>query len=151
MIRARQNRGVLELCIDRPDKRNALSHAMYDELTRLLAAAQADAGCAAVILHGAGGIFTAGADIQDFQTRRGHEDSPAVRFLRQLAALDVPVIAAVEGPALTLRAYDGRVQTVRLKTTLGLKVGQHTSWCEEDCRELHVWAAVPVERVGAGK
>lgn len=104
MIRARQTQGVLELCIDRPDKRNALSHAMYDELTRWLAAAQADVDCAAVILHGAAGMFTAGADIQDFQTRRGHEDSPAVRFLRQLAALDVPVIAAVEGFAIGIGA-----------------------------------------------
>lgn len=104
MIRSHAKPGVLEICIDRQDKRNALSHAMYDELGRLLDAAQADPACAAVILHGAGGMFTAGADIQDFQTRRGHEDSPAVRFLRRLAALDVTVIAAVEGFAIGIGA-----------------------------------------------
>jgi enoyl-CoA hydratase/carnithine racemase len=104
MIRSHASNGVLEICIDRPDKRNALSQAMYDELARLLDAAQADAECAVVLLYGAGGMFTAGADIQDFQTRRGHEDSPAVCFLRKLAALDVPVIAAVEGFAIGIGA-----------------------------------------------
>lgn len=104
MIRSHNHQGVLEICLDRPDKRNALSHAMYDRLGELIEQADADGACAAVILHGAGGMFTAGADIQDFQTRRGHEDSPAVRFLRKLARTDVPVIAAVEGFAIGIGA-----------------------------------------------
>lgn len=100
MIRSHIDQGVMEICLDRPDKRNALSHAMYDQLGELIDQAGADDQCAAVILYGAGGVFTAGADIQDFQTRRGHEDSPAVRFLRKLARTDVSVIAAVEGFAI---------------------------------------------------
>ncbi len=104
MIRSTMDNGLMEICIDRPDKRNALSHAMYDRLSELVDQASADAGCSAVILHGAGGMFTAGADIQDFQTKRGYEDSPAVRFLRKLAKTDVPVIAAVEGFAIGIGA-----------------------------------------------
>ncbi|MDW5444901.1 enoyl-CoA hydratase/isomerase family protein [Polaromonas sp. SM01] len=104
MIRSHVANGVMEICIDRPDKRNALSHDMYLELGRLVDAAGADATCAAVILYGAGGLFTAGADIQDFQTKRGHEDAPAVVFLRALARANVTLIAAVENFAIGIGA-----------------------------------------------
>lgn len=104
MIRSELHNGILDICFDRPDKRNALSHAMYDRLAGLMDQVENDPSCSAVILHGAGGMFTAGADIQDFQSRRGHDDSPAVRFLRKLARIDVPVIAAVEGLAIGIGA-----------------------------------------------
>lgn len=104
MINFCSENGVIEICIDRPEKRNALSHAMYDRLGELIDQASGDSQCSAIILYGAGGIFTAGADIQDFQTKRGHEDSPAVRFLRKLARTDTPVIAAVEGFAIGIGA-----------------------------------------------
>lgn len=100
MIRANWVGDVLELTIDRPDKRNALSHVMYDELARLVEEASAKERCAAIILSGAGGMFTAGADIGDFQSKRNHDDSPAIRFIRALVRTDVPVIAAVEGFAI---------------------------------------------------
>ena len=103
-IQANNVGNVLEICIARPEKRNAISAAMYQELTRLLDEANADKECAAVIVHGAGGHFTVGADINDFQTRRGNEDSPAVTLLRKMAAIDVPLIAAVEGLAIGIGA-----------------------------------------------
>ena len=103
-IQANNVGNVLEICIARPEKRNAISAAMYQELTRLLDEANADKECAAVIVHGAGGHFTVGADINDFQTRRGNEDSPAVTILRKMAAIDVPLIAAVEGLAIGIGA-----------------------------------------------
>jgi enoyl-CoA hydratase/carnithine racemase len=99
-IEARYDGNIKEICISRPEKRNAISRSMYDELTRLIDEAQSNEDCAAVILYGAGGNFTVGADINDFQTRRGNEDSPAVTFLRKLAEVDVPLIAAVEGLAI---------------------------------------------------
>lgn len=100
MIRAEWSGDVLELVIDRVDKRNALNHAMYDELNHQVQQASANAQCAAIILSGAGGMFTAGADIGDFQTKRNHEDSPAIRYIRALMRTDVPVIMAVEGFAI---------------------------------------------------
>lgn len=100
MIRSEWKDDVLELTIDRIDKRNALSHSMYDELTRQVDLASANERCAAIILGGAGGMFTAGADIGDFQTKRNHDDSPAIRYIRALMRTDVPVIAAVEGFAI---------------------------------------------------
>ncbi|HWL27766.1 MAG TPA: enoyl-CoA hydratase-related protein [Burkholderiaceae bacterium] len=91
---------AVTLTINRPERRNALNNAMYGALADALVAAQEDAACTSVILTGAAGHFTAGNDIEEFQQARGAEDSPALRFLRTLAGLDVPVIAAVEGTAV---------------------------------------------------
>ncbi len=95
----------LTLTIDRPERRNALTGAMYQALDQGLQKAQADPGCRAVILTGAGDCFTAGNDLSEFQAaRRGIADSPALAFLRTLANIDVPVIAAVEGHAIGVGA-----------------------------------------------
>ncbi|OZI47434.1 enoyl-CoA hydratase [Bordetella genomosp. 5] len=91
---------ILTLTINRPEARNALDRAAYDALTQGLTDAAADPGVAAVILTGAGGHFTAGNDLRDFQADRPEGDSPALRFLRALIDLDTPVIAAVEGNAV---------------------------------------------------
>lgn len=100
MIRSEWKHDVLELTIDRVDKRNALSRSMYNELTHQVEQASANACCAAIILSGAGGMFTAGADIGDFQTKRNHDDSPAIHYIRALMRTDAPFIAAVEGFAI---------------------------------------------------
>ncbi|MGB3288290.1 MAG: enoyl-CoA hydratase-related protein [Burkholderiaceae bacterium] len=104
MIQTQQTGNVVEICIARPDKKNALSHAMYHDLAEAIRAADADAGCSAVILYGAGGIFSAGADINDFLKKRDGGDSPAVTFLRQLSIAQCPLIAAVEGYAIGIGA-----------------------------------------------
>ncbi|WP_338880838.1 enoyl-CoA hydratase-related protein [Achromobacter veterisilvae] len=91
---------VLTLTIDRPDRRNALDIATYAALAEQIALASADQAVSAVILAGAGGHFTAGNDLRDFQAERGAGDSAGIAFLRVLTAADVPVIAAVEGYAI---------------------------------------------------
>jgi len=91
---------VLEICINRPDSKNALSHAMYDELTEILHKHGSGDHCNTIILYGAGNCFTAGADTKDFQKKRGPGDSPAVKFLRALSQVEIPLIAAVEGYAI---------------------------------------------------
>lgn len=100
MINTIQGDSCVTLVIDRPERRNALTNAMYAELDLALQAAQADPDCKAVILTGSGGHFTAGNDLSEFQSARGAGDSPALAFLRRLAGIDVPVIAAVEGRAV---------------------------------------------------
>ncbi|NYT77005.1 enoyl-CoA hydratase/isomerase family protein [Alcaligenaceae bacterium] len=100
MIKTHWNENVLEICIDRAEKKNALSHVMYDDLTEAIAGADRVPTCQAIIVYGAGGIFTAGADIKDFQKKRDGSDSPAVKYLRQLAVTKCPLIAAVEGFAI---------------------------------------------------
>lgn len=88
------------LTINRPAQRNALNNAMYHALDQGLQKAQADPNCHAVILTGTSECFTAGNDLSEFQTHRSLADSPAMSFLRTLANVDVPVIAAVEGHAI---------------------------------------------------
>jgi len=100
MIEITQCRYGIEILIDRPQQRNAINAAMYSEMKAALLAVAADPECRAVIISGAGGHFTAGNDLRDFQAPRDEKDSPALAVLRVLADLDVPVIAAVEGQAV---------------------------------------------------
>lgn len=92
--------GVIELRFNRPDKKNALTGEMYDALAAGFAEADSS-NAAAVVLSGEGGVFTSGNDIGDFITHAGKGgDFPALRFIRALAALQTPLVAAVEGPAI---------------------------------------------------
>jgi len=97
--------GVATIEIARPEKKNALTIAMYQAMAEALEAAQADAAVRAVLLTGQPGIFTSGNDIEDFMSRppgtgSNHADSPVFRFMRALVGLDKPVVAAVTGAAI---------------------------------------------------
>lgn len=99
-LKAARDGAVLTLLIDRQERRNALDTATYDALTAQISQAAADTSVSAVILAGAGGHFTAGNDLRDFQAERGVGDSAGLTFLRALVQADVPIIAAVEGYAI---------------------------------------------------
>jgi enoyl-CoA hydratase/carnithine racemase len=93
--------GVATLEIARPEKKNALTLAMYDALSDGIVAAQADASVRALLITGQPGIFTSGNDIEDFMAGPGAgPDSPVVRFMRTLQACEKPVVAAVTGAAI---------------------------------------------------
>jgi enoyl-CoA hydratase/carnithine racemase len=93
--------GVATIEIARPEKKNALTMAMYGAMAEALNAAMADAAVRAVLITGQPGIFTAGNDIEDFMQRRGEiAESPAFVFMRALLACDKPVVAAVTGAAI---------------------------------------------------
>ena len=62
MIRIERQGAVLEILIDRPERRNALTDAMYRDIERALREADADPACAALILHGARGELTTRID-----------------------------------------------------------------------------------------
>lgn len=100
MIQINHADGCHELIIDRPERRNALTDAMYRQLDQALQSAQADPVCHAVILSGAGDHFTAGNDLAEFQTPQNTHDPASIAFLHTLASIDVPVIAAVQGTAV---------------------------------------------------
>lgn len=100
MIRIERQGAVLEILIDRPERRNALTDAMYRDIERALREADADPACAAVVLHGAGGHFTAGNDLAEFQMPQDSHDVGSIAFLHTLASVNVPVIAAVRGQAV---------------------------------------------------
>ena len=93
--------GVLTITMDRPDKKNALTGAMYEAMIAAIDAAEANAATGVLLLRGAGGLFTAGNDIGDFLAAAGRfEDFPALRFIRRLAICDKPLVAAVDGVAV---------------------------------------------------
>ena len=97
--------GVATIEIARPEKKNALTTAMYSAMADALVAAREDPAVRAVLITGQPGVFTSGNDIEDFMQRPpGHgsdaADSPVFRFMRELLGCDKPVIAAVTGAAI---------------------------------------------------
>ena len=89
--------GVARIGVMRPQKKNALTQAMYAALADALDAAESDASINAILLHGTDEVFSAGNDMQDFLTNFSLDESaPVVRFLHTLAAAAKPVVAAVK-------------------------------------------------------
>ncbi len=92
--------GVATIEIARPERKNAITGAMYGQMAAALDAAKADAAVRAVVITGQPGIFTAGNDIDDFMQRPPGTASPAIVFMKALIGCDKPVIAAVTGAAI---------------------------------------------------
>jgi enoyl-CoA hydratase/carnithine racemase len=97
--------GVATIEIARPEKKNALTQAMYSAMAAALDAATADGSVRAVLITGQPGVFTSGNDIEDFMKRppgSGSDamDSPVFQFMRSLMECDKPVVAAVTGAAI---------------------------------------------------
>jgi enoyl-CoA hydratase/carnithine racemase len=97
--------GVSELRLNRPDKRNAITLAMYDALTEGITAAEKNDSVRVILISGAGACFTAGNDLKDFMSGPplGAEHSTA-RFIRLLPNIGKPVIAAVHGATVGIGA-----------------------------------------------
>jgi len=93
---------VLEIRLDRPKKKNALTVAMYTAMVEALERAAADASIRAVVFTASGETFTAGNDVIDFMNGLGEGEPPVLRFIRLLARFDKPLVAAVNGPAVGL-------------------------------------------------
>jgi enoyl-CoA hydratase/carnithine racemase len=93
--------GVATIEIARPEKKNALTVAMYQAMADALKAAKVDAAVRAVLITGQPGIFTSGNDLEDFmQQPRAGMDAPVFQFMRTLLECDKPVVAAVTGAAI---------------------------------------------------
>jgi enoyl-CoA hydratase/carnithine racemase len=93
--------GVCELRFDRPEKRNAITHRMYQALAAALQAAAADEAVRVVLLSGAGASFCAGNDLNDFVSGPEFTGAhPVMDVLRTLAGFDKPLVAAVHGPTV---------------------------------------------------
>jgi enoyl-CoA hydratase/carnithine racemase len=100
-IRTVNTNGVAVIEIARPEKKNALTQAMYTAMSEAIAAADADAAIRAVLITGQPGIFTSGNDLEDFMMRPPQgEDSPVLQFMKALSDCGKPVVAAVTGGAI---------------------------------------------------
>jgi enoyl-CoA hydratase/carnithine racemase len=95
--------GVATIEIARPEKKNAITKAMYLQLAAALDAAREDKAVRAVLLTGQPGIFTSGNDIDDFVQQQRPADLteiPSITFMKALIGCDKPVVAAVTGAAI---------------------------------------------------
>lgn len=100
-IKTATYQGVTTLEIARPEKKNALTAAMYQAMADALRAAQAEPEVRSVLITGQPGIYTAGNDLEDFLQRPPQGlDSPVFQFMQALIECDKPVIAAVTGAAI---------------------------------------------------
>ena len=92
---------VLTIAFNRPEKKNALTMAMYDAFLEQLDRADADPQIRAILWRGEGGVFTAGNDLGDFMKNPPSSmDSPVGRVLAKMPQLTKPIVAAVDGPAV---------------------------------------------------
>lgn len=94
---------LMSLTMNRPEKKNALTNAMYGVLADGLQRAQDDPAIRCILIRGEGDCFTAGNDLSDFASISaggGPVERQVNRFLRGLATADKPIVAAVQGLAV---------------------------------------------------
>jgi len=94
---------VRVITLNRPQRRNAIDHAMRIELADAIAEAMADPAVRALVITGAGGAFSGGGDISTMTPSSAAEARPrlilARRVIEEIWRGPKPVVAAVEGPA----------------------------------------------------
>ncbi|GAA0867802.1 enoyl-CoA hydratase [Brevundimonas basaltis] len=96
--------GVLTVTLARPDKKNAITQAMYAALSDATEQARSDDAVRVLMFRSEGDSFSAGNDIADFIALGSQGQQPldmsVFRFLKALAELDKPAVAAVRGRAV---------------------------------------------------
>lgn len=97
-ILVKQADGVLTITINRPDKQNALTQAMYQAMIEAMTSVEHDDAVKVIILEGAGEHFTSGNDIADFlAANQPIETLSVVKWLRKVDEYTKPIIAKVRG------------------------------------------------------
>lgn len=101
-VRVERDGALLAITLNRPERRNAITVAMYSALAEAIEGAADDGSVRLITIRGEGPDFTAGNDLNDFLTSlpRISDDIPVWRLLRALARNQVPLIAAVHGNAV---------------------------------------------------
>ncbi len=96
---------VREIRLTRPEKKNAITQDMYQEMSAAIDSAQGDTSIRCLIISGEPGVFTAGNDLEDFlKDGTSNTDTPrashAIKFLHSLAHNTKPIVASVDGIAI---------------------------------------------------
>ena len=101
MIRFEVDAAIATIAFNRPQKKNAITAAMYQAAADALKEAGANDAVRVIVITGDGGCFTAGNDLEDFLQRPPEgDDSPVTQFMNALRTTAKPVIAAVPGLAI---------------------------------------------------
>ena len=95
----RKQEQVLKITLARPERRNAITIAMYTALAEAIESAAHDENVRVITLEGQGQDFAAGNDLEDFLAAapRMSDEIPVWRLLRALATCETPIVAAVHG------------------------------------------------------
>jgi enoyl-CoA hydratase/carnithine racemase len=100
-ILTERREGVLRIKINRTEKKNALTRAMYFAMADAITRTEEDSGIRVIFLHGTEDCFTAGNDLQDFKDfKQDGNVRPTNRFLVAISRAKKPMVAAVGGPAV---------------------------------------------------
>src|SRR6266850_7192769 len=100
-IVAKRSGNILDVQLNRPSKKNAMTSSMYIDMADLLDGAAKDDQTRVVLWHGAGDSFSAGNDLQDFmENPPGPGASPQSRLIDALIRFEKPLVAAVQGVAI---------------------------------------------------
>lgn len=92
---------ILRVQFNRPDKKNAITAAMYGSIAAALTQADRDPAIRVVFLTGTADCFTSGNDLNDFLKNPPQgDDSPVARFLAAITQAAKPIVAAVNGVAV---------------------------------------------------
>ncbi len=95
--------GVLSIAFNRPEKKNAITAAMYQAMADAITAAEDNTAVRAILISGRPEIFTAGNDLEDFMKNTTAEHAgvpPVYQFMHALSHTSKPVVAAVSGAAV---------------------------------------------------
>ena len=106
-IKIENEGGILILTMARPDKKNALTNAMYGALADAILGAETDPAVRVVLIRGEGDMFTAGNDVGEFAAIASGQtqgERHVSRFLKSLAQSSRPLVAAVQGRAVGIGA-----------------------------------------------
>jgi isohexenylglutaconyl-CoA hydratase len=101
--------GVRTITLNRPEVRNALSMGMVLELRQALAAAEHDGSTRVVVLRGAGGHFTAGADLKDMAGARMRLAADPEAIVKVNAAFGELCVAFADTPLAVVAVLEGTV------------------------------------------
>jgi len=102
-VRIQNSGGILTLTLARPEKKNALTDAMYGKLADAIESAEHDPSARVILIRGEGDMFTAGNDVGEFAAvaaGKSEGSRNVVRFIQSLARCTRPLVAAVQGRAV---------------------------------------------------
>jgi enoyl-CoA hydratase/carnithine racemase len=103
-ILSSKENGVLTLEFNRPERKNAITAAMYQTMADAINEAEQDTAVRAILIVGKPEIFTAGNDLEDFMktapSTGAIEDRSVYKFMMALSGTTKPVVAAVAGAAV---------------------------------------------------
>jgi enoyl-CoA hydratase/carnithine racemase len=93
--------GILRIEINRPEKKNALTSAMYQAMADAIKLGEAESKVRVLLVHGKPDLFTSGNDLKDFLDNPPRDDQrPVFQFLYGISQAQKPIVAAVAGAAV---------------------------------------------------